>query len=151
MRVLIQRVSHASVVVADQTTGQIEAGLLLLVGVTHDDTESDIQFLVNKIGNLRIFDDANGVMNLSLCDVGGDVLAVSQFTLYASCKKGNRPSWSAAAPGQISQPIFEQFVDALSKKINRPVATGQFGAEMKVSLCNHGPVTIWLDSKQSDS
>ncbi len=150
MRVLIQRVNHAKVEVAAQTVGQIGAGLLLLVGVTHDDSTTDIQYLVNKIANLRIFDDENGVMNRSLCDVNGEVLAVSQFTLYASCKKGNRPSWSAAAPGAVSEPLFSQFVASLSEKIGQSVATGQFGADMQVSLCNNGPVTIWLDSRQTD-
>lgn len=150
MRVLIQRVNHAKVEVANQIVGQIGAGLLLLVGISHDDSAADIQYLVGKIANLRIFDDENGVMNRSICDVNGEVLAVSQFTLYASCKKGNRPSWSAAAPGAVSEPLFAQFVAALSEKIAQPVATGQFGADMQVSLCNNGPVTIWLDSKQTD-
>lgn len=150
MRVLIQRVNHAKVEVANQIVGQIGAGLLLLVGISHEDSAADIQYLVGKIANLRIFDDENGVMNRSLCDVNGEVLAVSQFTLYASCKKGNRPSWSAAAPGAVSEPLFGQFVAALSEKIAQPVATGQFGADMQVSLCNNGPVTIWLDSKQTD-
>ncbi|QLI80465.1 D-tyrosyl-tRNA(Tyr) deacylase [Chitinibacter fontanus] len=150
MRVLIQRVNHAKVEVANQIVGQIGAGLLLLVGISHEDSAADIQYLVGKIANLRIFDDENGVMNRSLCDVSGEVLAVSQFTLYASCKKGNRPSWSAAAPGAVSEPLFGQFVAALSEKIAQPVATGQFGADMQVSLCNNGPVTIWLDSKQTD-
>ncbi|QLG87047.1 D-tyrosyl-tRNA(Tyr) deacylase [Chitinibacter bivalviorum] len=150
MRVLVQRVSHANVVVAEQIVGQIGAGLLLLVGVTHEDSEADIQWLVNKIANLRIFSDANDVMNLSLLDTQGQALAVSQFTLYASNKKGNRPSWSAAAPGAVSEPMFNAFVAALSQKIGQAVPTGQFGADMKVTLTNDGPVTIWLDSKNPE-
>lgn len=150
MRVLVQRVSQANVVVAEKIVGQIEAGLLLLVGVTHDDTATDIQWLVNKIANLRIFSDDNHVMNLSLLDIQGQALAVSQFTLYASNKKGNRPSWSAAAPGAVSEPLFNAFVAALSQKIGKAVPTGQFGADMTVNLSNDGPVTIWLDSKNPD-
>ncbi|WP_157669538.1 D-aminoacyl-tRNA deacylase [Chitinibacter sp. GC72] len=150
MRVLIQRVSSAQVTVAQHVVGKIDHGLLLLLGVTHTDTAADIELLTSKISNLRIFDDELGVMNRSVIDVAGEVLAVSQFTLYASCKKGNRPSWSAAAPGAISEPLFEQFVATLAHKLGRPVATGQFGADMQVSLTNNGPVTIWLDSKQPD-
>ncbi|WP_348944646.1 D-aminoacyl-tRNA deacylase [Chitinibacter sp. FCG-7] len=150
MRILIQRVSSAQVTVAQHVIGKIDHGLLLLLGVTHTDTTADIELLANKISNLRIFDDEQGVMNRSVIDVAGEVLAVSQFTLYASCKKGNRPSWSAAAPGAISEPLFEQFVATLAQKLGRPVATGQFGADMQVSLTNNGPVTIWLDSKQPD-
>ncbi|WP_410498542.1 D-aminoacyl-tRNA deacylase [Chitinibacter sp. S2-10] len=150
MRALIQRVRSANVSVNAQTIGEIESGLLLLIGVTHDDGSADIQFLVNKIANLRIFSDENGVMNRSVLDTGGAVLAVSQFTLYATCKKGNRPSWSAAAPGSVSEPLFNQFVVQLSAKLGRLVATGQFGADMQVSLCNDGPVTIWLDSNNPD-
>lgn len=150
MRAIIQRVSEAQVKVNGALVGQIGAGILLLVGLTHEDDAKDIQYLANKIVNLRIFDDDQGVMNRSVIDASGDVLAVSQFTLYASCKKGNRPSWSAAAPGAISEPLFEQFVATLAEKLGRPVATGQFGADMQVSLTNDGPVTIWLDSKQPD-
>lgn len=150
MRAIIQRVSEAQVTVNGASVGQIGAGILLLVGLTHEDDAKDIQYLANKIVNLRIFDDDQGVMNRSVIDASGDVLAVSQFTLYASCKKGNRPSWSAAAPGAISEPLFEQFVATLAEKLGRPVATGQFGADMQVSLTNDGPVTIWLDSKQPD-
>jgi D-tyrosyl-tRNA(Tyr) deacylase len=150
MRAIIQRVSEAQVKVNGASVGQIGAGILLLVGLTHEDDAKDIQYLANKIVNLRIFDDDQGVMNRSVIDASGDVLAVSQFTLYASCKKGNRPSWSAAAPGAISEPLFEQFVATLAEKLGRPVATGQFGADMQVSLTNDGPVTIWLDSKQPD-
>ncbi|MGL4995465.1 MAG: D-aminoacyl-tRNA deacylase [Deefgea sp.] len=147
MRVLIQRVSQAKVTVAAQTVGEINSGLLLLVGVGHDDSDVDIAWLVNKIANLRLFSDEQGVMNLSLLDVGGDALAVSQFTLFAQVKKGNRPSWGDAAPGPISQPLFDEFVRQLSLKLNKTVPTGQFGADMQVSLTNDGPVTVFIDSK----
>lgn len=134
--------------VAEQTVGEIGAGLLLLVGVGHDDAAADILWLVNKIANLRLFTDAVGVMNLSLLDVGGDALAVSQFTLFAQVKKGNRPSWGDAAPGPISQPLFDEFVRQLSLKLAKPVPTGRFGADMQVSLINNGPVTLLIDSKE---
>ena len=147
MRVLIQRVNQAKVEVAAQTVGEIDSGLLLLVGVGHDDNEADITWLVNKICNLRLFSDEKGVMNLSLLDVGGEALAISQFTLFAQVKKGNRPSWGYAAPGPISQPLFDEFVRQLSLKLNKPVPTGQFGADMQVSLVNDGPVTVFIDSK----
>ena len=147
MRVLIQRVSQAKVEVAAQIVGEINSGLLLLVGVGHNDSEADIAWLVNKICNLRLFSDPQGVMNLSLLDVGAEALAVSQFTLFAQVKKGNRPSWGDAAPGPISQPLFDEFVRQLSVKLNKPVPTGQFGADMQVSLTNDGPVTVFIDSK----
>ncbi len=147
MRVLIQKVQQAQVDIAQQTVGQIGSGLLLLVGVGHDDQATDIVWLVNKIANLRLFNDEAGVMNLSLLDVGGDALAVSQFTLFAQVKKGNRPSWGDAAPGAISQPLFDEFVRQLSLKLNKTVPTGQFGADMQVSLINDGPVTVLIDSK----
>jgi D-tyrosyl-tRNA(Tyr) deacylase len=147
MRVLLQRVRQASVTVAENTTGAIGPGLLLLVGAEADDGEADIQWLVQKIAKLRVFPDDAGVMNRSVLDVGGEVLAVSQFTLYASVKKGNRPSWSRAAPGAVSQPLFERFVAAMVTEIGKSVPTGVFGADMQVALVNDGPVTIWLDSK----
>jgi len=147
VRVLIQRVNQAKVEVAAQTVGAINSGLLLLVGVGHDDNEADITWLVNKICNLRLFSDEKGVMNLSLLDVGGEALAVSQFTLFAQVKKGNRPSWGDAAPGPISQPLFDEFVRQLSFKLKKAVPTGQFGADMQVSLTNDGPVTVFIDSK----
>jgi D-tyrosyl-tRNA(Tyr) deacylase len=147
MRVLLQRVRQASVTVAENTTGAIGPGLLLLVGAEADDGEADIQWLVQKIAKLRVFPDDAGVMNRSVLDVGGEVLAVSQFTLYASVKKGNRPSWSRAAPGAVSQPLFERFVAAMATEIGKSVPTGVFGADMQVALVNDGPVTIWLDSK----
>ncbi|MCB5196073.1 D-aminoacyl-tRNA deacylase [Deefgea salmonis] len=147
MRVLIQRVKQAQVDVGHETVGKINAGLLLLVGVGHEDAATDIQWLVNKIANLRLFNDENEVMNLSILDVGADVLAVSQFTLFGNVKKGNRPSWGEAAPGPISQPIFDEFVRQLSLKLAKPVATGRFGADMQVALINDGPITLWIDSK----
>jgi D-tyrosyl-tRNA(Tyr) deacylase len=147
VRVLIQRVNQAKVEVAAQTVGEIDSGLLLLVGVGHDDNEADITWLVNKICNLRLFSDEKGVMNLSLLDVGGEALAISQFTLFAQVKKGNRPSWGDAAPGPISQPLFDEFVRQLSFKLKKAVPTGQFGADMQVSLTNDGPVTVFIDSK----
>jgi D-tyrosyl-tRNA(Tyr) deacylase len=122
-------------------------GVLLLVGVGLDDSAADIDWLVNKIAQLRIFPDDTGVMNCSLLDVGGEALAVSQFTLFASVKKGNRPSWSGAAPASVSKPLFDAFVQALSARLGRPVPTGIFGADMQVALVNDGPVTLWLDSK----
>lgn len=147
MRVLVQRVSEASVRVDDEEVGAIGAGLLLLVGIEEPDGAEDIDWLVRKLTNLRVFNDEAGVMNRSVLDNGGEVLAVSQFTLFASCKKGNRPSYSRAARPEISQPLFDRFVTALSGELGKPVATGVFGADMKVGLVNDGPVTIWLDSK----
>jgi D-aminoacyl-tRNA deacylase len=147
MRVLIQRVSHASVTVNHQIVAEIGAGLLLLVGICAADGEADIEWLTKKIANLRIFDDEAGVMNKSVRDTGGAVLAVSQFTLFASTAKGNRPGYSAAAKGDISQPLFEQFVTHMGKELGKVVPTGIFGADMNVALTNDGPITIWLDSK----
>ncbi len=147
MRVLLQRVSEAAVRVDGRVVGEIGAGLLLLVGAEAEDGEADIRWLAQKIAKLRVFDDEAGVMNRSVCDVGGDVLAVSQFTLFASVKKGNRPSWSRAAPGAVSQPLFDAFVAAMSQEIGKPVPTGVFGADMQVHLVNDGPITVWLDSK----
>jgi D-tyrosyl-tRNA(Tyr) deacylase len=150
MRVLVQRVSEAAVRVDGEVVGAIGAGLLLLVGIEEPDGAEDIDWLVRKLVNLRIFNDEAGVMNRSVLEGGGEVLAVSQFTLFASCKKGNRPSYSRAARPEISQPLFERFVTALSTELGKPVPTGVFGADMKVSLINDGPVTIWLDSKQRE-
>uniref|UniRef100_UPI003570E01E D-aminoacyl-tRNA deacylase n=1 Tax=Chitinimonas arctica TaxID=2594795 RepID=UPI003570E01E len=144
---LLQRVAQASVAVDGVCIGRIGAGLLLLVGAQAEDDEADIAWLVQKIAKLRIFADAEGVMNRSVLEVGGEVLAVSQFTLFGSVRKGNRPSWSGAAPGPVSQPLFEQFVAAMAAEIGKPVPTGVFGADMQVSLINDGPVTLWLDSK----
>lgn len=146
----MQRVSSAAVAVNAQTVGQIGPGLLLLVGAEAEDGPADIAWLVSKISKLRVFGDADGVMNRSLLDTGGEVLAVSQFTLFASVKKGNRPSWSRAAPGPVSQPLFDAFVAAMAAEIGKPVPTGVFGADMQVSLVNDGPVTLLLDSRNPE-
>ncbi len=148
MKVVIQRVSEAAVVVAGSTVGAIGPGLLVLAGVADDDTDEDRAWLADKIVNLRIFDDAAGVMNRSVRDIGGEILAVSQFTLLASTRKGNRPSWSGAAPPAIAEPAFGAFVARLASQLGRPVPTGVFGADMSVGLVNDGPVTIVMDSRQ---
>lgn len=147
MRVLIQRVASAMVTVDGKITGEIGAGLLLLVGVTHSDTEATEERMADKIVKLRIFSDEQGLMNKSVLDTGGAVLAVSQFTLYADAKKGNRPSYTDAARPEQASPAFDRFVAKLSARIGQTVPTGVFGADMKVSLINDGPVTIWLDSE----
>ncbi|MBL8429223.1 MAG: D-tyrosyl-tRNA(Tyr) deacylase [Dechloromonas sp.] len=147
MRVVIQRVKEASVAVDRQICGKIESGLLVLAGFEADDSAADLDWMAGKIIRLRLFADENGVMNRSVVEAGGEILAVSQFTLYASVKKGNRPSWNRAARGDVSQPLFEQFVAKLSADLGRPVATGIFGADMAVSLVNDGPVTVTIDSK----
>lgn len=146
MRVLLQRVSTASVVVDGMTTGAIGRGLLLLIGVTHDDSEAVEDRLADKIVKLRIFSDEAGLMNRSVLDVGGEILAVSQFTLYADARKGNRPSYTDAARPEQAAPAFDRFVGKLALRLGKAVPTGVFGADMKVSLTNDGPVTIWLDS-----
>jgi D-tyrosyl-tRNA(Tyr) deacylase len=147
MRALIQRVRSAAVDVAGEAVGAIGPGLLVLAGMAADDGDDDRDWLARKIVALRIFDDDAGMMNRSVAEAGGAILAVSQFTLYASTRKGNRPSWSAAAPPEIAQPKFEALVAALAHELGAPVATGVFGADMQVSLVNDGPVTIWLDSR----
>ena len=144
MRVLLQRVSQASVTIDGEMVGNIGRGVLLLVGITHSDTQKEADFLAEKCVNLRVFDDDDGVMNRSLLDVGGEVLAVSQFTLYGDARKGRRPSYVAAAPGAVSEPLYEYFVSKLREQ-GVTVATGRFGADMKVSLVNDGPVTLWLE------
>ena len=146
MRVVLQRVSHASVTVEENVIGQIQRGFLLLVGVTHDDAIEDMEYLVRKIVQMRIFEDEEGKLNRSIQDIGGEILSVSQFTLYADTKKGNRPSFSKAAPGDVALKMFEQF-NGLLRDTGIPVEAGQFGADMKVELLNDGPVTILLDSK----
>lgn len=146
MRIVLQRVSHASVTVEEKVIGKIQRGFLLLVGVTHDDTMEDMEYLVRKIVQMRIFEDEEGKLNRSIQDIGGEILSVSQFTLYADTKKGNRPSFSKAAPGDVAIDMFEQF-NSLLRDTGIPVETGQFGADMKVELLNDGPVTILLDSK----
>lgn len=146
MRVVLQRVAHASVTVEEKVIGKIQRGFLLLVGVTHDDAMEDMEYLVRKIVQMRIFEDEEGKLNRSIQDIGGEILSVSQFTLYADTKKGNRPSFSKAAPGDVAMEMFEQF-NGLLRETGIPVETGQFGADMKVELLNDGPVTILLDSK----
>jgi D-aminoacyl-tRNA deacylase len=146
LRAVVQRVREAAVTVGARTAGAIGPGLLVLCGVTAADGDADCDWLARKIVGLRIFNDDAGVMNRSLADVGGELLAVSQFTLYASTRKGARPSYSAAAPPEVAAPKFAAFVLALERELGRPVATGVFGADMEVSLVNDGPVTIWLDS-----
>jgi D-tyrosyl-tRNA(Tyr) deacylase len=147
MRALVQRVREASVTVEGRVTGAIGQGLLLLAGLTEGDGSDDRDWLARKIVQLRIFDDEAGVMNRSVVDCGGAILAVSQFTLYASTRKGNRPSYSAAAPPGVAQPGFDAFVASLASLLGKPVPTGVFGAHMQVALVNDGPVTIWLDSR----
>lgn len=150
MRVVIQRVTEASVRVDGKVTGAINKGLLILVGIEDADTEEDIDWLTKKIVGLRIFDDENGVMNLSVGDVEGGLLAVSQFTLMASTKKGNRPSYIRASKGDFAQPMYEKFCQALEKESGKKVEKGIFGADMKVSLLNDGPVTIIMDTKNKE-
>ena len=150
MRLVIQRVSEASVKIEGKIKSEIEKGLLILVGVAEDDSSEDIDWLVKKVINLRIFDDENGVMNKSVTDVNGDIIVVSQFTLMASCKKGNRPSYIKAARHEISIPLYEEFCSKMSGALGKEVGTGTFGADMKVALINDGPVTICLDTKNKE-
>ncbi|MFT3847522.1 MAG: D-aminoacyl-tRNA deacylase [Propionivibrio sp.] len=150
MRVVVQRVASAGVVVKGKPVAAIGAGLLLLVGVEEIDGEADVTWLSAKLAKLRVFSDEAGVMNRSIVNVGGDVLAVSQFTLFASVKKGNRPSWSRAARAALSQPLFDRFVQQLEIDLERRVATGIFGADMQVHLVNDGPVTIVIDSRSPE-
>ena len=147
MRVIVQRVTSARVEVGGEITGRIESGLLVLAGFEETDDAADIEWIAGKVTRLRVFSDASGIMNLNVSDVAGDVLAVSQFTLFASVKKGNRPSWSRAAPPEISRPLFFRFVAQLEKELGKPVPTGIFGADMQVHLINDGPVTISIDSR----
>jgi len=147
MRVVVQRVKEASVSVAGEVVGRIGAGLLVLAGFEEADQPADLDWMAGKLVKLRVFPDSQGVMNRCVADIGGEILAVSQFTLYASAKKGNRPSWGRAARGDISQPLFDAFVERLSSALGRPVPTGLFGADMQVSLVNDGPVTIAIDSR----
>ena len=150
MRVLVQRVSQASVTIDGAVRSSIGRGLLVLAGVGHDDTREDVDWLASKVAALRIFDDSEGVMNLDVRQVEGEALVVSQFTLMAMTKKGNRPSYIRAAGEAVAVPLYEAFVAALSREIGRPVGTGVFGADMKVALVNDGPVTIWMDSKNKE-
>lgn len=150
MRVVLQRVKAADVAVDREITGKIGSGLLVLAGFEASDGEADLDWMAGKIVRLRLFSDVNGVMNCSVQEVGGEILAVSQFTLYASVQKGNRPSWSRAAPGDISQPLFARFVEKLAVALGKPVPTGVFGADMQVSLINDGPVTLTIDSRATE-
>ena len=148
MRILIQRVMSANVVAEGSVTGAIDNGLLLLVGVTHADTESIEDHMADKVVKLRIFSDEKGLMNRNVIDIGGSLLAVSQFTLYADAKHGNRPSYTNAARPEQASPAFDRLVAKLASRLGKPVPTGVFGADMKVTLVNDGPVTIWLDSEK---
>lgn len=150
MRTVIQRVKHASVTIEGTTVSSIGHGMLILLGIEEADNEDDIDWLVRKITGLRVFDDEAGVMNRSIMDVGGDVIVVSQFTLMASYKKGNRPSWLRAAGHAHAVPMYELFVRKLSEVLGKPVGTGQFGADMQVELLNDGPVTICMDTKNKE-
>ena len=150
MRILIQRVRRAAVGIGGSVRSSIGRGLLVLVGIGPDDGEDDVRYLCEKLVKLRIFDDEAGVMNRSVVDAGGDVLVVSQFTLYASTRKGNRPSYVRAAGPEAAVPLYERFVAVTGKLLGRPVQTGVFGADMQVELVNDGPVTIWIDSKRKE-
>ncbi len=150
MRVVIQRTAHASVTIQGHCKSAIKKGLLVLVGIEEADEKEDIEWLCKKIVNLRIFDDENGVMNRSVLDIDGEILVISQFTLHASTKKGNRPSYIKAAKPDVSIPLYEQFCSELSCSLGKEVGTGTFGADMKVELLNDGPVTIWMDTKNKE-
>lgn len=150
MRTLIQRVSHASVTIDGVIKSQIKKGALIFLGIEDNDNQDDIEWLCHKIINLRIFDDQQGVMNLSVNDINGEILVVSQFTLHASTKKGNRPSYIKAAKPDIAIPLYEKFCNILTRLSHNEIQTGIFGANMKVELLNDGPVTIWIDSKDRE-
>ena len=150
MRIVIQRVSRASVTIEETVKSAIEKGYLILIGVCEEDTMEDVDWLVRKVVGLRVFDDENGVMNKSIMDVDGNVLVISQFTLFASYKKGNRPSWLRAAKHEISIPLYNEFCSKLSEALGKEVGTGEFGADMKVELLNDGPVTICMDTKNKE-
>ena len=150
MRIVIQRVSKASVTINQQVKSSIGPGYLILLGIGKEDTEEDANWLVNKVISLRIFDDEMGIMNRNILDMNGEILVVSQFTLMASYKKGNRPSWIHAAPHEVSIPLYNHFCETMSKMLGKPIATGEFGADMKVELLNDGPVTICMDTKNKE-
>lgn len=150
MRIVIQRVTSASVAIDNKIVGKIGKGMLILLGVSPEDSTQDADWLVGKVSRLRIFDDENGVMNLSISDIGGEALVVSQFTLMASYRKGNRPSYIHAASPDLAVPLYEYFVETLGKALGQSVPTGRFGADMQVSLTNDGPVTIVMDSKNPE-
>lgn len=150
MKAVIQRVTQASVTIENEIIASISSGLLILIGIEEADTQEDIVWLTSKVANLRIFGDENGVMNLSVKDINGEIIVVSQFTLHASTKKGNRPSYIKAAKPDVAIPMYEKFVSQMEAEIEKKVQTGQFGADMKVSLLNDGPVTIIIDSKNKE-
>jgi D-tyrosyl-tRNA(Tyr) deacylase len=150
MRIVIQRVQHASVTIDGHVKSSIQKGYLILMGVCEEDTGEDVEWLVRKVIGLRVFDDENAVMNRSIMEVDGEILVISQFTLFASYKKGNRPSWLRAARHEISVPLYEDFCKELSKALGKDVGTGEFGADMKVELLNDGPVTICMDTKNKE-
>lgn len=150
MRIVIQRVSHASVTIEGKVKSEIQKGYLILLGICEDDSTEDIDWLVRKVIGLRVFDDENGVMNRSIMDIDGEILVISQFTLFASYKKGNRPSWLRAAKHDISIPLYNEFCTKLSAALGKEVGTGEFGADMKVELLNDGPVTICMDTKNKE-
>ena len=150
MRAVVQRVKHASVTIESEVKSKIGEGYLILLGICDEDSMEDVEWLVKKIANLRVFGDENNVMNRSILDIGGEALVVSQFTLYASYKKGNRPSWFRAGSHEHSIPLYKAFCEELSKLLAKPVATGEFGADMKVELLNDGPVTICMDTKNKE-
>ena len=150
MRIVIQRVSHASVTIEGRVKSEIQKGYLILLGICEDDSTEDIEWLVRKVIGLRVFDDENGVMNRSIMDIDGEILVISQFTLFASYKKGNRPSWLRAAKHDISIPLYNEFCTKLSATLGKEVGTGEFGADMKVELLNDGPVTICMDTKNKE-
>lgn len=150
MRIVIQRVGHASVTIEGKVKSEIQKGYLILLGICEDDSTEDIDWLVRKVIGLRVFDDENGVMNRSIMDIDGEILVISQFTLFASYKKGNRPSWLRAAKHDISIPLYNEFCTKLSAALGKEVGTGEFGADMKVELLNDGPVTICMDTKNKE-
>ena len=150
MRIVVQRVTRSEVTIDGRSVGKIGKGLMILLGVEAEDTDADIEWLCGKVARLRIFDDENGVMNLDIGQVGGEALVVSQFTLYASTKKGNRPSYIRSAPEPVSRPMYERFLERLSATLGKEVAHGEFGADMQVSLINDGPVTICIDSRNRE-
>lgn len=150
MRIVIQRVKHASVTIEGNVKSSIKQGYLILLGVGENDTQEDAEWLVKKVIGLRVFDDEAGVMNKSIMDVDGEILVISQFTLFASYKKGNRPSWLRAARHEISVPLYEHFCKLLSESLGKQVGTGEFGSDMKVELLNDGPVTICMDTKNKE-
>lgn len=150
MRIVIQRVSHASVTIEGEVKSTIRQGYLILLGIEESDTSEDVDWLVRKVIGLRVFDDENHVMNRSIMDINGEILVISQFTLFASYKKGNRPSWLRAAKHEISVPLYEEFCKKLSDALGKPVGTGEFGADMKVDLLNDGPVTIMMDTHNKE-